>query len=233
MKKNDILSKLRKNYNCELSINELKKLYGINFTLPKDFNRYRQLRDNYKDFCILFGEEHVAQNENEINENTICYIGDLTVHSKLSTYNLRYIFGSIYYRLNTVYNLENLEIVYKNAYFNYIYEYEGLENLRKVEEILSFEHIQKGDLSTIEYVNQIYFTGLKSAKEITMPHFVVVLWLPLLKSNDGLVLPSRLEKLFISDENILNNLEIPRSINEIYVGDKAIDLNNNEKVLLK
>ena len=121
-----IINKLNNNIECELSINELKYIYEDNF---KEFESIRNLRNNYNDLCKLFGKKHVACTLEEINHDTICYVGNLYIDKKLPTYNLKYIYGDLDYRLSEVYNLENLEIIVGNAYFPSIYDVDGLENL--------------------------------------------------------------------------------------------------------
>ena len=121
-----IINKLNNDIECELFIDELKYIYEDNI---KEFESIRILRNNYNDLCKLFGKKHVACTLEEINQDTICYIGDLVIDSKLPIYNLRYIYGSLQYKLNDMINLENLEIVVGNVYFGSMYNVEGLENL--------------------------------------------------------------------------------------------------------
>lgn len=75
----EIRRKLKDNYNCNLSEEELKILYGIDYPLIKDLNIYRWKRNRCIDFNKMFDEKYIVNNNNEINENTICYIETLVV----------------------------------------------------------------------------------------------------------------------------------------------------------
>ena len=89
----EIKSKIKNNPFCDLSIEELIKLSEVN---------------DYNEYVKIFDKKHVAHIPEEINENTICYIGDLYICNRLPTYNLKYVFGRLYYDLDVIYNLENL-----------------------------------------------------------------------------------------------------------------------------
>ena len=94
-----IQDKLLDNSNCRLSIEELFLLYSLNCNCIDELIEYRFKRDKYEDFCIMFGRDTVARNPYDINENTICYIGDLIIDKELPTYNLKYIYGKLDYEL--------------------------------------------------------------------------------------------------------------------------------------
>ena len=128
----EIINKLKNNINYDLSIDELKILYEIDGLTNIEFSLYRNRRNNYKDFCKIFGKEFVARTSSDIDENTICFVGDLFIQKILPTYNLKYIYGSLIYSLKLFYNLENLEIIYNSFSADNINKKERLENLTRV-----------------------------------------------------------------------------------------------------
>ena len=225
----DIIKKLEIDSNCELSVEELKTLYEIDTTIYMDLNSYTEKRNNYEDFCKIFGKKCVARTSKDVNENTICYIGDLLLEYNMPTYNLRYVYGSIDCWFDEIKNLENLEVVYENVDFDYLKDYKNLDNLRKVGKKFSLNYVEKGDFYSLEYVNTLLLVGVECAKDIIMPEYVNILWLPLLNTNKGLVLPKVLKQLYILDEKILDNLELPESLELIQLGGKKIELKNKIK----
>ena len=128
----EIIDKLKNNINSELSIKELRDLYEIDSLTNIEFSLYRNRRNNYNDLCKIFGKEFVARTSSEIDENTICYVGNLCIGELLPTYNLKYIYGYLSYNLNRFYNLDNLEIVYDSFSANNIETNERLDNLTRV-----------------------------------------------------------------------------------------------------
>ena len=87
----DIISKIKDNVHGDLSIMELKELYRPDALLyPKlGIGVIYYIRDIYQDLSKLYGEEFVAHTPDELNENTICYVGDLDIIKILPTYNLK------------------------------------------------------------------------------------------------------------------------------------------------
>ncbi len=225
----NIIDKLKFDINCELSIEELRVLYEIDNTLYYNLRLYRDERNNYNDFCKMFNKKFVASTPNEINENTLCYIGDLLLEYEMYTHNLRYIYGDITSWFDKVKNLENLEIVYGNVKFDYLKEYKDLDNLRIIDRVLSLNYIDKADFSSLEYVDMLFMIGLESAKDIVMPEHVKTLWLPSLKTCEGLVFPKGIEQLNILDEKLLDKLILPDCLEIINVGGKIIKLNKVKK----
>ena len=107
---NIIRSKLLKNLKSKLSIEELNVLYGLDCDFIDELVECRYKRDKYEDFCFIFDKNKVACTPLNINENTICYIGDLIIEKVLPTYNLKYIGGLINFKnLLTVDDLKKLE----------------------------------------------------------------------------------------------------------------------------
>jgi len=97
----NIIEKLKQNNNSDLSIEELKILYGVDifdYQICIDTEEYSQERNMYEDLSKIYGKEHVACTPQEITEDTICFVGAaLIIDKKLPTYNLRYIYGNLHY----------------------------------------------------------------------------------------------------------------------------------------
>ena len=208
----EIVRKLSLNIECELSIDELRILYSIDNNYMEYFNELINQRYDlwYEDFCRMFGKDKVALETEEINENTICYIGTLVVEEKLPTYNLRYIFGNFYYRLNYISNFENLEIVYGIVGICWwINSLDGLENLRIVNEL----KIPKYNLEfNLDYVyklviNNCDYLDMFSPKLIRIDTIGI----------DGLKLKEGIERVVI-DAKYVSNLTIPGSVKRVEMG---------------
>lgn len=145
---NYLINKLQNDINCELSDYELKILYDADYNnyayfinmygLELGCNNYklvydlRNKRNKYQDLTRLFGRNHVACNKDEINIDTVCFLGNLDYDEILPTYNLRYIYGELYYHLNKIYNLENLLFILNTAYLDNLDELDGLDSLEYV-----------------------------------------------------------------------------------------------------
>lgn len=208
-----VLNKLRKNLNCDLTIEELRILYELDY-LCEELRIYRDNRDHkvhYNDFCKLFGASHVACTPNEINEDTICYLGGLFVVDPIPTYNLKYIYGTLLYASKKLANLENLEIVYLDAMINFIDKYEGLDNLKMVGNFLELNYIQEGDLSDIEYVKSLGLANVHTLKNIKFPNSVERVYLNKLESSEYFDTPNNLKYISIPKElypmNLPNEIE--------------------------
>lgn len=57
----EIKQKLDNDINYNLSIEELKILYGIDYNIDESLEEHRKKRNNYLDFCKMFGLLHVAR----------------------------------------------------------------------------------------------------------------------------------------------------------------------------
>ena len=158
----NLISKLESDIECCLSIGELKVLYGIDYNIDYNLYKYIDHRNKYEDLIKIFGKFLVAHNSDEITEDTICYVGMLNFDVILPTYNLRYIYGNLYYDLDKVYNLENLEKIYGDAYFPYVKSAIGLENLSLVTRCIHFNEIEsyKG-LDSLENVGGYHIDNIK------------------------------------------------------------------------
>ena len=66
-------------------------------------------------------KKYVVHTPKEINEDTICYVGDLEINEELPTYNLKYIFGNFNYKVDKIQYLENLCFISK--YFTIVDDY--------------------------------------------------------------------------------------------------------------
>ena len=130
-----IMKKVDQNSRCKLSIEELKKIYNTEYNSYSDITlvfRIFSSRNIARDLIDLYGRDKVALNTDELDESTICYVGDLIIDEKLPTYNLKYVYGSIFYNLDSVYNLENLEMVAGACNFEKIKSAEGLDSLEYI-----------------------------------------------------------------------------------------------------
>ena len=76
-----------------------------------------------------YRKEQGAYTLSDITEDTICFVVDLTVDMILPTYNLKYVYGNLDYKLDKIYNLENLEMITDKVKFQNIKSNEGLECL--------------------------------------------------------------------------------------------------------
>ena len=240
----EIIRKINKNYNCELSIEELKILYEIDNISDESLDKYREKRNNYLDFCKLFSSSCVAKSPQEIDINTIAYIGNLYIDDKfLPTYNLRYLYGHLICYSKQIRNLENLEIVYNNIFdigikFDSLEKYEGLDNLKIVPRLYFESLFEENDLSTIEYVkhltinnnfdvfnikwpqriDSLNFPSLCSiSSNIKLPDNLKNLYLNNLKEIDGLKLPDNLELLSLNQIKSFNNIILPSNLRALYV----------------
>ena len=193
-----IINKLNNDIECELFIDELKYIYEDNI---KEFESIRIFRNNYNDLCKLFGKKHVACTLEEINQDTICYIGDLVIDSKLPIYNLRYIYGSLQYKLNDIINLENLEIV--AGYLN-------INNSNNYDELCNLKYVSSLKISNINNISSLnYF--IKSLDLITI--------LDLKFTSENIV-----NNLDISDNIKILVLENIESIKEVSLPNSLIEL---------
>ena len=208
----EIVRKLSLNIECELSIDELRILYSIDNNYMEYFNELITQRYDlwYEDFCGIFGKDKVALEIEEINENTICYIGTLVVEEKLPTYNLRYIFGNFYYRLDNISNFENLEVVYGIVGICFwINSLDGLENLRIVNELKIPEYNLEFNLDYVYklVINNCDYLDMFSPKLIRINTIGI----------DDLKLKEGIEKVVI-DAKYVSNLIIPGSVNRVEMG---------------
>jgi len=208
----EIVRKLSLNIECELSIDELIILYSIDNNYMEYFNELITQRYDlwYEDFCGIFGKDKVALEIEEINENTICYIGTLVVEEKLPTYNLRYIFGNFYYRLDNISNFENLEVVYGIVGICFwINSLDGLENLRIVNEL----KIPKYNLEfNLDYVYKLVINNCDYL-DMFSPKLIRINTIGI----DDLKLKEGIEKVVI-DAKYVSNLIIPGSVKRVEMG---------------
>ena len=109
-----IINKLNDNINCELSKEEIKLLYSIDFFDNKELYELEKKRNKaYEDLCKIYSLNLIACTPEEINENTNIYIGNLEINSNYPTYNLKYVYGDLYIEdLDNPIHFDNLEKVY-------------------------------------------------------------------------------------------------------------------------
>ena len=151
--KEELIKKLNENINCDLSIEEIKLLYGIDYEYDGDFMGYQRDRDNhFNDLSKIFDKKYITEDINDINENTICFFGDLTIDDNIPTYNLKYVYGEIYidYKYS---NLDNLEKVYGDiSIYNADNNLDRLSNLNRQKVLLLYEELDDlGDIYDIKY----------------------------------------------------------------------------------
>ncbi len=166
----EIKQKLDKDINCNLSIEELKILYGINIS-NYDITQYIEIikyidnRNKYEDLIKIFNKKYVARHIYEINVDTICIVGSLTIQEILPTYNLRYIYGNLYYELDKIVNLENLELIIGDGLFLDLKESKGLENLSIIYKEAYFRYLESSEgLSSLKIVGYANFENLRNSK---------------------------------------------------------------------
>ena len=112
--KEELINKLDKDINCDLSDKEIELLYDD----IELFKKIRYNRDTYEDLCRIYDPKLIARTTDEINENTNIFDGDLIIYDNIPTYNLKYIYGNLSINgdmvLKNNINLENLMRVFGN-----------------------------------------------------------------------------------------------------------------------
>ena len=199
----EIKSKLNNNINCDLSDYELKLLYAMDNDIDYQLFEYIVRRVNYyEDCCKIFGSEHVASTPSSITEDTICYVGDLSIYKKLPTYNLKYIYGDLDYRLDKVYNLENLELIIQDADFSDLISACGLESLQYIHESANFKSLISAEgLDNLQYIGRdIIFDSLLNGESLENLQYI-----GRTASFESLTSAKGLENLgFIGQDKIIN-----------------------------
>ena len=229
-----IENKLLDNPSCKLSIEELYLLYSLNCNCIDELIEYRFKRDKYEDFCIMFGMDTIACTQFDINENTICYIGDLTIDKELPTYNLKYIYGNLDYELEYLYNLENLKIIFGSANFEKIVNSDGLENLERVGIDALFSNlINSYGLESLQRIGgSAFFSNLKSAEGlISLTQILQYADFQSLENAEGLNNLEYIGELF-NFKNLSNINGLEKLENKIFV-ELFVKMNNNIKKVKK
>jgi len=211
-----IKEKIRDNKNCNLSKDELIELYEINEKQEEALSyEYTEGRNNYEDFVKIFSSNYVARDISEINEDTIAYIGNLTINDYLPTFNLKYVYGDLIYNLNEIKRLENLEIVYKSASFENVHCLNELSNIEKIVSLF-LDGVKEKDIDNIVFpdiVFMISLNGLKKAKNLAFPKSIRTISLKGLKDPKGLILPKELSgSLYLNGLEYAANLLLPDRI---------------------
>ena len=252
----DVLNKLDNDRYADLSVEELRVLYEIDESCDKKLSDYIGTRDNYNDFCKMFGRKHIACSFDEINLNTIAYIGNLFIDRRLPTYNLRYVLGSLIGK-NRIANLENLEIVYGYLFVSDINEYYSmLSNLRVVKLLcvtllddscidLSFiEKVESMDLNinnlqNLKYPNKVNSLVINAPNEknsnLHFPSNLKKLEIKYLENAKGIVFPNSLESLSLNNLECAKGLVLPNNLKDLYLHNlkstKNLVLNNGLEIL--
>ena len=177
----DDLEKLTVIYNKnenseELTTDELKFIYEldkkIGFFGWKQDSRIEQIKSNRnvkQDLCKILdcSENEIAESINDLDENTVAYIGDL-IYEKDNIFcpNLKYIIGSAYFsKLKKSDGLLSLKTVTKDLTFPSLIDANGLKNLKGIGGRADFELLKdsKG-FSNLEYIGgDAIFSSLLSA----------------------------------------------------------------------
>lgn len=214
-KLNNLINKLYDNYQCDLDIDEIRMLYELDYDIDEILDEYRTRRAmEYEDFCKLFGKDKVVLNDIElINENTICFIGDLLTYGEYKTYNLKYVSGNIHYYGETVSRLENLEIVYGDAFFDTDRDilFSEFDNLRSV--------YGKLTIYSEKYVDTFEFPGY--VKKLTLGSLTDMNILKKVNNINGL------KTLAIADVKDIIDAEFPNNVNNLYFNN-VLKLSNSK-----
>ena len=220
----EIIEKINRNSNCNLSIEELKILYEIDengFNYLQYYRLFRNRETIYNDFVKIFGEEYVEYDVNNITEKTIAYIPltkfpDFRIDKNdYPTYNLKFIYSNCTYiplEYKYISKLENLEIIYGDLNIGFVCNIDGLENLRKITGTFYLEYSYNPlDLSNIDYVNTLILRWpllpMKriNAKNIIFPkHVEHLTFKDNIKKYNSFILPKGLRTIFVPNLNILN-----------------------------
>lgn len=239
----EIIEKLYRNLNCDLSTEELKILYEIDETGSNYLQYYRLFRNRetiYNDFVKIFGEEYVEYDVNNITEKTIAYIPltkfpDFRIDKNdYPTYNLKFIYSNCTYiplEYKYISKLENLEIIYGDLNIGFVCNIDGLENLRKITGTFYLEYSYDPlDLSNIDYVNTLILRWpllpMKrvNAKNIIFPKCAEYLtFKDNIKKYNSFKLPNGLKNIFVPNINILNSCIINDDIKVYTTGDKLVN----------
>jgi len=226
-----LLDKIGINNKCNLSVEELRILYEIDYSLDINIDFVRRHRNNYEDFCKIFGKKYIACTSSDIDENTICYVGDLVIDKKLPTYNLRYVYGDLDCRLDNVYNLENLEKVYGQVFGFKEDDMVNLEGRFIKKFLIDLKRIDADTANDImeinKYINSvtIYCKHSEMLKYIKLPDKLYQLKLFYLDSIEGLVFPKSLKQLYLYSDNLniitfedsLKKVELPNDLAYLYL----------------
>jgi len=117
------------------------------------------------------GDEDIAFNKDDINEQTQIFVGDLDCKESLVVFypNLRVIIGNAYFNsLVTATGLDHLSFVLGDAFFHALKNAIGLENLKMITGDAFFDSLIKAkgikNLDTVAGLS--YFGSLKNDKHI-------------------------------------------------------------------
>lgn len=198
-----LIGKIEDNPNCELTKEEIKVLYGIDCDIKIDIRNYLFLRDKYLDLKKVFDESQIANTPNAITENTICYIGNLVIDSELPTYNLIYIYGSLYYNLTNINHLENLEIV--AGYFE-------IDKPINYEELCNLKYASTLKISNID--NIVFFNNFIKSLDL-----ITILGLEFTNDNiiNNLEISDNIKILILENIELVKKINLPNSLIELHL----------------
>lgn len=136
-----------------------------------------------------YRKEQVAYTLDDITEDTICFVVDLTIDMILPTYNLKYVYGNLDYRFYKVYNLENLEMIFGRGQFKKLIHADDLENLKYIGGTANFSLLRSSKgLHSLEKINgSALFENLEDAKGLEKLEYIYLdAYFPSLESALGL-----------------------------------------------
>ena len=234
-----LIEKLKKDIDCNLSSDEIKLLYGIDyFDIRYDIllSGYISLRDKcYEDLVKIFGCDKIATDKKEINENTVVFIGYLSIGDEnIPTYNLRYIYGSLELNTESALRLENLEKVFGECQFYALKNLKGLENLCRIDTLHLNKISDYYNLAQFEYIDTLYIDDYLLSK-IRFPKYLRAFRAENVESDNGnyfdnLEFPENLKYLYIPKMELSSRIILPRlrEINALSLNDVKLPSSLND-----
>ena len=209
----ELIKKMKKDIRCELTIEEIKLLYGIDNEFNDTFIHCLIYRNAYNDLLKIFKKNQIAQTREEITENTIVFLGGLVIDKVLPTYNLKYIYGELLYTLDEIYNLENLELVVGDLTIPNIKEYVGLDNLSNVSGTIELSEKNNNlDFSNIDFVPNFKLSNYDDKNNIVFPEYVKSIEINSLDVKNKTNLPDNLKHLTINNVKNLSGFKCPSNL---------------------
>lgn len=214
----ELVNKLEKDIYCELSKEEIKLLYGIDCKFDDRFKYCLSYRNIYEDLLKVFDKKLIAKTQKDINENIVVCLSDITIDKSIPTYNLKYIFGNLFYELKNINNLENLEVVYGDFRLTKISSYDGLDNLRDVLGFIEICSLNNNlDLSDIEFETNFLFEIYYGNYELVYPNKVKSILINNLNNSSKCKLPEDLDYLKIENVECIRDFKFPKNLKYLFL----------------
>ncbi len=225
----ELINKLAKDIRCELTIEEIKMLYGMDNEFNDTFIHCLIHRNAYDDLLKIFKKNQIAQTREEITENTIVFLGGLVIDKVLPTYNLKYIYGELLYTLDEIYNLENLELIVGDLTIPNVKEYVGLENICNVLGVIELSEKNNNlDFSVIDFEADFELTNYDDKSNIVFPKSIKSMEINTLDVKRTSNLPDSLQYLTINNVKNISGFKCPRNLK--YLKIILYDLYKREKL---